>query len=317
MPALVTMPKWGLTMKEGTVAEWLRAEGAAVAAGEPLLVVESDKAANDVEAPAAGTLRKIVAGTGARVPVSGPVAVIALPNETLSDEEVATFLAESARRHAAATTERAAATRVAREARPAGRSEEGRINASPAARKLARELSVDLASVQATGPGGRITTDDVERVAAGAAARGQPPGACRQRRSRRRDQSRIARPGRGCAEPRGGPPLARVVLLRPAPRARQRGRGDVSAVLQPRRARRGPRGGRRELHSRWAADRFTGQDARAAAAGAAPVGRGGPRDPGASCPRRGAGHRRRTGGGLGERRARAPARGRRPVRGYA
>jgi pyruvate dehydrogenase E2 component (dihydrolipoamide acetyltransferase) len=170
MPVLVTMPKWGLTMKEGTVTEWLRAEGAAVAAGEPLLVVESDKAANDVEAPAAGTLRKIVAGTGARVPVSDPVAVIALPNETLSDEDVAAFLAEAARRHAAATTERAAATRVAREARPAGRSEEGRINASPAARKLARELGVDLASVQATGPGGRITSEDVERAAAGTAA---------------------------------------------------------------------------------------------------------------------------------------------------
>jgi pimeloyl-ACP methyl ester carboxylesterase len=171
MPVLVTMPKWGLTMKEGTVTEWLRAEGAAVAAGEPLLVVESDKAANDVEAPAAGTLRKIVAGTGARVPIGDPVAVIALPNETLSDEDVATFLAESARRHAAASTERAAATRVAREARPAGRSEEGRINASPAARKLARELGVDLASVQATGPGGRITSEDVERAAGASAVR--------------------------------------------------------------------------------------------------------------------------------------------------
>jgi pyruvate dehydrogenase E2 component (dihydrolipoamide acetyltransferase) len=171
MPVLVTMPKWGLTMKEGTVTEWLRAEGAGVAAGEPLLVVESDKAANDVEAPAAGTLRTIVAGTGARVPIGDPVAVIALPNETLSDEDVATFLAESARRHAAASTERAAATRVAREARPAGRSEEGRINASPAARKLARELGVDLASVQATGPGGRITSEDVERAAGASAVR--------------------------------------------------------------------------------------------------------------------------------------------------
>src|ERR687885_1619742 len=171
MPVLVTMPKWGLTMKAGTVTEWLRAEGAAVAAGEPLLVVESDKAANDVEAPAAGTLRKIVAGTGARVPIGDPVAVIALPNETLSDEDVAAFLAESARVHAAATTDRAAAARVAREARPAGRSEEGRINASPAARKLARELGVDLASVPATGPGGRITSEDVERAAGAAAVR--------------------------------------------------------------------------------------------------------------------------------------------------
>src|SRR5207237_1516743 len=124
MPVLVKMPKWGLTMKVGTVTEWLRAEGAAVAAGDPLLVVESDKAANEVEAPAAGTLRKIVAATGATVPVSDPVAVIAVPDETLSDEDVAAFLAEAVHEHAAATTERAAATRVAREARPAERSEE-------------------------------------------------------------------------------------------------------------------------------------------------------------------------------------------------
>src|SRR5207237_10698061 len=122
MPVLVKMPKWGLTMKVGTVTEWLRAEGAAVAAGDPLLVVESDKAANEVEAPAAGTLRKIVAATGATVPVSDPVAVIAVPDETLSDEDVAAFLAEVTRQHAGATTERAAATRLAREARPAERS---------------------------------------------------------------------------------------------------------------------------------------------------------------------------------------------------
>ena len=51
MPILVKMPKWGLMMKAGTVTEWLRAEGDAVAAGEPLFVVETDKAVNDVEAP--------------------------------------------------------------------------------------------------------------------------------------------------------------------------------------------------------------------------------------------------------------------------
>ena len=64
MPTLVTMPKWGLTMKAGKVTEWLCREGAAVRAGEPLLTVETDKATNDVEAPADGVLRKIVAGVG-------------------------------------------------------------------------------------------------------------------------------------------------------------------------------------------------------------------------------------------------------------
>src|SRR5581483_8013499 len=92
MPILVKMPKWGLTMKAGTITQWLRAEGAAVAAGEPLLTVETDKAANEVEAPEAGVLRKIVAPEGAEVPVSDPLAVLAAPGETLGDDDVAAFL---------------------------------------------------------------------------------------------------------------------------------------------------------------------------------------------------------------------------------
>ena len=73
---VVKMPKWGLMMKAGTVTEWLRAEGDAVSAGEPLFVVETDKAINDVEAPGDGVLRRIVAGAGTEVTVSGPVGVI-------------------------------------------------------------------------------------------------------------------------------------------------------------------------------------------------------------------------------------------------
>lgn len=165
MPILVTMPKWGLTMKTGTVNEWLRAEGDTVAAGEPLLVVETDKATSDVEAPAAGTLRKIVAPEGVAVPVTEPVALIAAPGEALSDEEVAAFLATLQRERSAAA-ERAAQARRPREARAATRGEDGRVTASPAARKLAAALGIDLASVVATGPGGRITSDDVERAAA-------------------------------------------------------------------------------------------------------------------------------------------------------
>ena len=73
MPILVKMPKWGLMMKAGTVTEWLRAEGDPVAAGEPLFVVETDKATNDVEAPGDGVLRRIVAGEGTEVVVRGAV----------------------------------------------------------------------------------------------------------------------------------------------------------------------------------------------------------------------------------------------------
>ena len=165
MPTLVKMPKWGLTMTAGTVTGWIASEGEAVSAGAPLLTVETDKAVNDVEAPADGVLRKIVAEAGTEVPVSGPVAVIAAPNETLSDEEIAALVATAAQKAAGAATA-SAGTRASREARTAARDESGRVNASPAARKLAKELGIDLASVEATGPGGRITSEDVERAAA-------------------------------------------------------------------------------------------------------------------------------------------------------
>jgi pyruvate dehydrogenase E2 component (dihydrolipoamide acetyltransferase) len=165
MPILVKMPKWGLTMKTGTISEWLYPEGAEVPAGAGLLVVETDKINNEVEAPEAGLLRRIVAETGAEVRVSDPVAVLAAPGETLSDAEVDAFLAAMQQGAEQTGTARASGARQARESRAATRDEEGRINASPAARKLARELGVELASVTATGPGGRITSEDVQRAA--------------------------------------------------------------------------------------------------------------------------------------------------------
>jgi pimeloyl-ACP methyl ester carboxylesterase len=167
MPTLVKMPKWGLTMTAGTVTDWIASEGEEVSAGAPLLTVETEKAVNDVEAPADGILRKIVAATGSEVPVSGPVAIIAAPDETLSDEDIIALLTAAAPK--AAATGPAVAGRPARESRAASRDDSGRVNASPAARKLARELDVDLAAIEATGPGGRITSDDVQRAAASSA----------------------------------------------------------------------------------------------------------------------------------------------------
>jgi pimeloyl-ACP methyl ester carboxylesterase len=173
MPTIVTMPKWGLTMTSGTVTGWSRQEGDPVTEGAPLLTVETEKAVDDVEAPASGILRKIVAETGSEVPVSGPVAIIAAPDEDLSDDDLAALLATAGGGETAGAG--AAAPRVARTARPAARDARGRVNASPAARKRAGELGIDLADVEATGPGGRITSDDFERAAAGMAAAAAAP----------------------------------------------------------------------------------------------------------------------------------------------
>ena len=150
MPTIVTMPKWGLTMTSGTITGWSREEGDPVTEGVPLLTVETEKAVDDVEAPASGVLRKIVAGVGSEVPVMGAVAVITAPGEDLSDDDVQALVATSS---GATATAGGTAPRVVREGRQAARDASGRVNASPAARKRAGELGVDLTTVEATGPG--------------------------------------------------------------------------------------------------------------------------------------------------------------------
>lgn len=172
MPTIVTMPKWGLTMTSGTITGWSRQEGDPVTEGIPLLTVETEKAVDDVEAPASGVLRKIVAAVGSEVPVMGAVAVITAPGEDLSDEDVQALVATTS---GGAAPAGGAAPRAAREGRQAARDAGGRVNASPAARKRARELGIDLAAIEATGPGGRITSDDVERAAAAVAASAATP----------------------------------------------------------------------------------------------------------------------------------------------
>jgi pyruvate/2-oxoglutarate dehydrogenase complex dihydrolipoamide acyltransferase (E2) component len=172
MPTIVTMPKWGLTMTSGTITGWSREEGDPVTEGAPLLTVETEKAVDDVEAPASGVLRKIVAAVGSEVPVMGAVAVITAPGEDLSDDDVQALVTTTS---GATTANGGASQRAVREGRQAGRDASGRVNASPAARKRAGELGIDLVTVEATGPGGRITSEDVERAAAADVAAAAAP----------------------------------------------------------------------------------------------------------------------------------------------
>jgi pyruvate/2-oxoglutarate dehydrogenase complex dihydrolipoamide acyltransferase (E2) component len=79
MRVKVKMPKLGLTMAEATIVEWRKAVGEAVAAGEPLLVIETEKAEVEVEAPASGTLVEIVGQVRAVYPIGEVLAVIDMP----------------------------------------------------------------------------------------------------------------------------------------------------------------------------------------------------------------------------------------------
>ena len=164
MATVIKMPKWGLTMTAGTVTDWLYAEGADVSEGVPMLTVETEKAVNDVEAPADGVLVRIVAQAGQEIPVSSPIAVIAAEGEDLSPDQIDQLIADASPKKKAAGASRATGDGK-RAGQAAARSDTGRVNASPAARRRAQELGLDIAGVEATGPGGRITSEDVERAA--------------------------------------------------------------------------------------------------------------------------------------------------------
>src|SRR5215831_11903839 len=132
MATPVTMPVLGLTMEEGTVAEWLKREGEAVARDEPLLTVEMDKGIVEVPAPASGVLRRIVVQVGTTVPVRTLIAEIAAPGEALT---IPSQEASHAPQEASHTPRQASqALQASQEASRVTSQDGGRVFSSPRAR---------------------------------------------------------------------------------------------------------------------------------------------------------------------------------------
>ena len=154
----VVMPKWGLSMQEGTIVQWLVEEGATIDKDEPLLEVETEKMVSVVEAPASGVLGRIVHGAESTVPVSQVIAWITEPGEEIpAPPEDATAIAAPV-----------AAAEPAAPLSQAPPNPGGVVRAVPAARHLARKQGLDLAAISGSGPDGVITKSDVE--ASGGAA---------------------------------------------------------------------------------------------------------------------------------------------------
>jgi pyruvate dehydrogenase E2 component (dihydrolipoamide acetyltransferase) len=160
MATEVILPRLGQGMEFGTIVRWLKSEGEPVEKGEPLFELDTDKVTQEVEAEADGVLLKIAVAEG-EVPVGQTVAFIGAEGEDVP--EVASKAPAPPEPDAASNSLLQAGAEPTA-APPA--SGNGRIKASPLARRLARERGIDLAALRGTGPEGRIVADDVEHAEA-------------------------------------------------------------------------------------------------------------------------------------------------------
>ncbi len=151
-------------MESGTVVKWLKAEGDTVEKGDLLYELDTEKVTQEVEADIGGTLLKIAVAEG-EVPVGTTLAFIGEPGEAVEEGQAPTPAAEPEEKVAAPLPPVAAVAAPPPPA-PPEREPGERLKASPLARRLARERGLDLASINGTGPEGRIVAEDVERLAA-------------------------------------------------------------------------------------------------------------------------------------------------------
>ncbi len=148
------MPKLGLTMTEGTVAQWAVAPGVSFGADDLVVVIETDKIAYEVKAPSAGRLTRVLVPGGTTVPVGTPIAQWELKVVRQADALVATTVAEP-------VTESASPNRTASAVSATAASRSNRVIATPYARRLARNAGIDLTAVRASN-NRRIRAIDVE-----------------------------------------------------------------------------------------------------------------------------------------------------------
>jgi pyruvate dehydrogenase E2 component (dihydrolipoamide acetyltransferase) len=173
MPIDLLMTQLSPTMTEGRVARWLKKEGDELVSGEVMAEIETDKATMEMEVVDEGVLHRIIAAEGATVAVGAPIAVIAEDGEEVpADYQPVSEAAPAAEAAVVETAVETSAPVVASAApvpavEPVADStvDPKRIKASPLARRLARQKGINLAAITGTGPKGRITKGDVEKVA--------------------------------------------------------------------------------------------------------------------------------------------------------
>lgn len=183
----VFMPALSSTMTEGKIVSWIKSPGDKVEKGETVVVVESDKADMDVESFYEGYIATILVSAGEAAPVGSAIALVAETEAEIATAQQQANSLDAAQAtgatntttspgqtaDVAATVSASTSTEVTHIAQNGANGNSGRIMISPRARKLAKELKVDLNSLQGSGPHGRIVAEDVEAVA----SKGKQPAA--------------------------------------------------------------------------------------------------------------------------------------------
>ena len=173
MATNIVMPQMGYDMREGTVVKWYKGEGEEVARGEVIADIETDKATVEFEAYTSGVLRRIIADEGVSIPVGELIAVIAGVDEVL--DEIPDSSSSGPEDSVTSVSTTSSEQNYVEETTAPVPSQDTRLRASPIARRLAQEKNIDLAAVKGTGPGGRITEQDVLEFVAPVLTSGQQP----------------------------------------------------------------------------------------------------------------------------------------------
>lgn len=175
MPIDILMPALSPTMTEGNLAKWLKSEGDSVEAGDVIAEIETDKATMEVEAVDEGVLGKIVVPEGSEgVAVNAVIGVLLAEGEDA--DAIGSAPASEEKPEPEAAPDPPADAAVAAERAPAGPSSGERMAASPLARRMAAQAGLDLATIDGSGPKGRIVKADIEAaLASGAAASSSAP----------------------------------------------------------------------------------------------------------------------------------------------
>lgn len=165
MATKMILPMLGQTMEEGTITQWLKQEGDKVEKGEPILEVMTDKVNMEVEAPASGVLRKIIAQVDQTIPIMAVIAIIGTADEPIDNLLV---FEDSSPKDKSPVAEEVQPAVISQISTPTSSSSHSRTFISPRARRLAHDNHIPIDQIRGTGPDGRIIEKDVRTFIDGA-----------------------------------------------------------------------------------------------------------------------------------------------------